>query len=755
MNLKSFHIHNFRRLKDVHVELESETSIFVGANNSGKTSATNAFQLFLGSSSEKFTIYDFSADCWETLDKIGEAVIAGKEVDSDIPTIRLDLWFEVKASDLHRVVDLLPNLEWENSLLGLRMEFAPKDDVVFKAGFRDACIKAKKGARAKTELKAEYHPWPRNMTEYLGKKLGDEFEIRYFVLDRAQFDDDFEQKESCIPLELGNKERSGKSILKSLLKVDFLHAQRHLSDTSSSRSEDLSKRLSRFYKSNLQKREDDFEALRALSDSEGQLNVHLANVFGPTLKRLNELGYPGFSDPHLVIKSALNPESILNQNATVHYALRDPGQTAEGLILPDKYNGLGFKNLIYMVVELLDFHARWVQEEDRPPLHLIIIEEPEAHLHAQLQQVFIRKILDILPKDDGTGAFVSQVVVTTHSPHIIYESGFRPIRYFRRAGGSTSKQVSKVLNLSKFYEVQKGDREFLQRYMKLTHCDLFFADAAVLVEGNVERLLLPLMIGKAAPNLQSCYLSVLEVGGAFAYRFKALLEFLGITALVITDLDSVEPKKAAVAGVGEAEPEEDENAEVGKPGESCMANVPEALTCNRTLIEWLPKLVKVTELLAAEETKKVQMANGLTPANIRVAYQTAQDVHWKVGETDEKISLAGRTLEEAFAFENLAWCQDEVRKHLQLKIPASSSRTLEEMTLRIHKRVKGSCFNKTAFALGLMTEDPKDWKVPRYIEEGLLWLAAQIVPPPLSKDPQPTAEASVATIVQPQGESKP
>ena len=73
--------------------------------------------------------------------------------------------------------------------------------------------------------------------------------------------------------------------------------------------------------------------------------------------------------------------------------------------LPDTYNGLGFKNFIYMVVEVLDLQARWKAEvEKRAPLHLIFIEEPEAHLHTQLQQVFIRNILDLLKvhgEEDG------------------------------------------------------------------------------------------------------------------------------------------------------------------------------------------------------------------------------------------------------------------------------------------------------------------------------------------------------------------
>lgn len=60
-----------------------------------------------------------------------------------------------------------------------------------------------------------------------------------------------------------------------------------------SRAEDLSRCLSRFYERNLEKRGDDFDAIRALADSEAMLNDHLQRVFEPTLSRLGALGYSG------------------------------------------------------------------------------------------------------------------------------------------------------------------------------------------------------------------------------------------------------------------------------------------------------------------------------------------------------------------------------------------------------------------------------------------------------------------------------
>src|SRR5690606_16111374 len=135
-------------------------------------------------------------------------------------------------------------------------------------------------------------------------------------------------------------------------------------------------------KRNLQQKQEDHTALKALFDSEQALNVHLDEVFKPLLDRLAKLGYPGINNPKLKIMSALDPAHVMNQDARVHYQIGDDDDTAT---LPDSYNGLGFKNLIYMVAEILDAQAKWTSMESRPPLHLIFVEEPEAHLHAQLQ----------------------------------------------------------------------------------------------------------------------------------------------------------------------------------------------------------------------------------------------------------------------------------------------------------------------------------------------------------------------------------
>jgi predicted ATP-dependent endonuclease of OLD family len=734
MNINCIRIKNFRRLKDVLIDFETDISIFVGANNSGKTSASYILDMFVNREKDKFSIYDFTACCWAEINQIGDDPKKSIDEGAELPTISLDLWFNFKANDVHRIMDLLPELEWEGTIVGLRIQFQPKSTVDILNRYIEA--KEKVAQHVPAQPGKKYKPWPKNLIDFLGKSFSQEYEFRYYVLDQKKVNSGFIEENGYVPSEL--QQDVGKSLVRSLLRVDTLHAQRYLSDQSSNvRAEDLSKCLSRFYKRNLEKREEDHEALSALFDSEAQFNDHLKKVFDDTLKRLSILGYPGILNPHLIIRSALNPTTIMSQDTRVHYSLDG---SDDGLALPDNYNGLGFKNLIYMVVELLDIQAQWIdQEEDRALLQVIVIEEPEAHLHTQLQQIFIRQIIKILTISGEDAQYYStQLAITTHSPHILYERGFRPIRYFRREGEAGVKQYSIALNLSKFY-AGALQKDFLERYMKLTHCDLFFADAAILVEGNVERILLPLMIEKMSEKLNTSYLSILEVGGAYAFRFKNLIEFLGIPALVITDLDSVKVKVNAAGTEAEEEDDDEEPSDeieieepVGEDGEvetkkyrigkACRPNELNCITSNQTLVKWLPQKTLISELLQTEENAIIQKPSEQSTATIYVAFQKDAEVEWN----EEKLQVAGRTLEESFALENAKWCQEEDRTHLGLRF-RKQPQNIDELADKIHKRVGSKSFNKTNFALGVLAEKPETWSVPKYIRDGLTWLVKQLV----------------------------
>lgn len=135
MYLHSYRLENYRRLRNVCVKLGSEVSIFVGANNSGKTSATQAITMFLSGSKDRFSLFDFSSHTWKVFNAIGDADPAN-DAAAEMPAITLDLWFEVAEPDLHLVIPILPSNAWQGSQVGVRVEFAAKNPMELLQRYR-------------------------------------------------------------------------------------------------------------------------------------------------------------------------------------------------------------------------------------------------------------------------------------------------------------------------------------------------------------------------------------------------------------------------------------------------------------------------------------------------------------------------------------------------------------------------------------------------------------------------------------------
>lgn len=279
-----------------------------------------------------------------------------------------------------------------------------------------------------------------------------------------------------------------------------------------------------------------------------------------------------------------------------------------------------------------------------------------------------------------------QFVVSTHSSHVANEAHFETIRYFLAAPDTTSGMVRTVVK-----DLRNGlagktetDRTFLHQYMTLTRCDLFFADKALLIEGTTERLLLPRIIKMLdvkmtnARTLGSQYLSIIEVGGAYAHIFFDLLAFIEVRTLVITDIDSVKKNKN------------------GK-FESCQVSHGEG-TSNACIKAWFTNNVLMQELHAADATTK-------TIAKRRIAFQLPENVG----------GPCGRSFEDAFMLSN--------PKLYEFEGPGHAER--ETQAWEAAKEVKKSEF---ALKYALIADD---WLVPRYIAEGIKWLAEGDLPRPV------------------------
>ena len=115
MKLQAYRLQNYRRLRDVVIELDDEISIFVGANNSGKTSAVQGLHSMLRGDAATFELFDFSAILWSTIDEIGNVPAGDEDTPNKLPAITLDLWFRVEDADLGIAMPLLPSTDWEGT----------------------------------------------------------------------------------------------------------------------------------------------------------------------------------------------------------------------------------------------------------------------------------------------------------------------------------------------------------------------------------------------------------------------------------------------------------------------------------------------------------------------------------------------------------------------------------------------------------------------------------------------------------------
>lgn len=753
MHIQHVEIGNFRKLQAVRVDFAEQTTVFVGANNSGKTSAMVALRHFLVDRTD-FSINDFTLSHWAKLDAMAiawETSIPGEEEaefnwGEVLP--HLDVWLNVPAEDLHYVQKILPSLDWVGAHIGVRLRYEPKDIQALKREYLAAKLAAASvmgtvPTSAEAITAAGIPPvegfalWPKSMMDFLSLRLRSSFEVRAYLLDPEKRVAPKNGIATPQALPVGSEPIEGDPF-KKIIRIDEISAQRGFGfakasnrgdyspeDGTSQGGKRLSSQLRNYYAQHLdpfdQPEPKDLEALRALHSAQAAFGERLATCFSTALKELEDIGYPGITDPKLTITTSIKPIDGLNHASAVQYEVPTHLKEGKGLAhrLPEDSNGLGYQNLVSIVFALMSFRDKWMkvgkaskstdpEEAFVPPLHLVLIEEPEAHLHAQVQQVFIKQAYDVLRKHDklkDAKDLRTQLVVSTHSSHLAHEADFASLRYFRRlpvkaVGGSVP--VSCVVNLSETFGGGEETGRFVKRYLKATHCDLFFADGAVLVEGPAERILVPHFVRKRDQYeyLRRCYITWLEIGGSHAHRLKPLLEHLGLNTLIITDLDSKDATGASVPPVR---------------GSSLT-------TRNETLKTWIPAVEDLNTLLDKKAEEIVR--NDPSGYGIRVAYQQPIPAKFKTKENKEALA---NTFEDALVYENLDLFQKMEGTGLMGRIRKSldAATDLDDLAPRmLADLAKGG---KAEFTMDLLDSDEiETMKVPAYIDSGLLWLATQL-----------------------------
>ena len=687
MVLKKIVVENFRLLKNFKLELKDELSLIIGKNNCGKTSVLVILDKMLNSYEIVWEDVNLVKQK-ELYNEINEFNGAVQEENKFLEAIKLQLYIEYSdINSYENIQNFIMDLEPENNIILLEFISLINIENIFDL----------KNIIREREIK-DFSDFSR----YMSKNFTKYFKIK-------KYSRGYDKKNKKIISDM-IEEIDSKDIQK-VIKVVGIKADRAVSNDE--RNHALSSLTSRYYEIYRKNIKDESNLI--FQDLEVEIektDKALYKIYNGE-KGNNEKGSEGIfkriidvvktyggSDNkiNISIGSSISEKNLLTNNTSLYYKHGDEDSST----LPETYNGLGYLNLIGILFEI----ETKLQElyEQPADINILYIEEPEAHTHPQLQYIFIRNIKNHINshrnKLNKEKNKYLQIIITSHSSHIVSECNFDDIIYLKRVDNNILAKNFNSLK-AEYEEDKKRGFKFVKQYLTLNRSELFFADKVICIEGDTERILMPAMMYKVDKTqilkneitipLLSQNISIIEVG-AYSHVFIPLFKFLGIKVLIITDIDSATKN----------------NGKYKKSHPNKATH-----TSNASIREFFKEdglddgNNQFKELIEKKNEDKIK-------DNIRIAYQVPEI------EGDYQAS----SFEDAFILLN----KDFILKNKEnlYGYGALKNFSKKEINNDFYKFSLNKIEKKSAFASALLyfdeEDDNKAWKVPHYIKEGLLWI---------------------------------
>ena len=516
MYIANISIENFRGFSGKKViELNEKLNIFIGHNNSGKTTVIKALQILFDTSySKKLSINDFNRQ------------LSINDLKANPPQVVISSILKKNegeaeySEDIVLVSTMLTKIQRPYEAKITYEFFLPEKEIEEYRATMTA-ISSPNIEEYWSEIEHSF------LSKYVWKLYGGDEKLKTVVDNDIlnKFDFEFMQPIRDVERDLSS---GSDSLLKEV--IDFFIDYEIKNDTSKTKDE---------IKGNLQKVKREFaeSSQQLMTKLQGRLTagekqiVTYADDTGATFDE---------SSPHF--------SGVLNET-TLYSALRLTLEDKTGIKLPPANNGLGYNNLIYIALLLARMQKDAMGEyygSNAKLFSVLAIEEPEAHLHPSLQYRFLKFL------NDNMKSNVRQIFISTHSPNITAASKLDNLIVLNK-----EKEEIEVAYPGRVFDLKnkddKASKAYIERYLDVTKSDMLFAKRIILVEGISEQLLLPIFTRYLNGDLVDSHVAVINIGGRYFSHFLKLFDrdkseyAINKRVAVITDLDPVR-KKAGVKG---------------------------------------------------------------------------------------------------------------------------------------------------------------------------------------------------------------
>lgn len=727
MRINSIDIRGFRKFDNVHINLEENITVVAGANNTGKTSLVELFCKVFYGSGEKFNIDDMPiAKChnWSnkvykgllklyksTENSITEEQIINKILDLNgiglkeknkkkenneekktlkIPKIEIkfEITYDKEKDDIREFADYLMDFDESKSGFYFVFTYEMNPEKLIKI-LKENIVKIDTRMK-KIKGKEEDCTDEKTSENSSGCIQG----LQDLLI--AIFELSCEEVVYYADQNYKNKQVMDTASFRKLFNYKHIIASRKLDDESTDKGRRLSRAIVEIASLDEKwnkKTNELLDNLIQIIDDENISNIAKetsTNALNSIIKEISDTN--GGEEGEIVLDIDINEsevESFIKRVTKAKYNI-------ENYYLSESSQGLGYSNLIYIVLEINKFKADY----DEKKVNFLIIEEPEAHMHPQMQYVFTNHLQETINDDIDKEVHI-QYMVTTHSHQVVRCSKITQIRVLRQK----KYFECNLYDMRLFMEGLKDDKkkkelfEFYEILYAINFSDLIFADKVILYEGDTERMYIKYILTQDEyKNIGSQYISYVQVGGAYAHKYMPLLEYLDIKAIIITDIDY------------------EKNVDVEEAIKGASSSNSTINMLYKREYKKNPKNIKGLYKWKTDKKEKIVFNN-----NIYLAFQSDKDYF---ARTFEDALLSKRLNISIFENKKRDYWED-IQKNDQIKISIPNKGdefNIRDIVNNIDKNNK-----KTDFIYSIIIKDKKqehvsNGHVPNYIKEALDWL---------------------------------